>query len=78
VLTEEPEALMGHPAVVGLLTRRCQQALQDLSHMEQLKKFVVLARPFSVEADELTVSLKLRRNVILAHNAERIEAMYRE
>jgi long-chain acyl-CoA synthetase len=74
----EPEALARHPAVTGLLERRCRQALADLSHMEQLKKFVVLPRPFSVEADELTVSLKLRRNVILAHHAEWIEAMYRE
>jgi long-chain acyl-CoA synthetase len=72
-----PEELARHPAVNDLLTRRCQQALSEVSRMEQVKKFVVLARPFTVEADELTVSLKLRRGVILRHNAERLEALYR-
>jgi long-chain acyl-CoA synthetase len=74
----QPEELVRHPAVSELLARRCRQALADLSHMEQIKKFAVLPRPFTVEADELTVSLKLRRGVILKHNAERLEALYRE
>jgi long-chain acyl-CoA synthetase len=73
-----PEELAGHQAVSELLTRRCRGALADLSKMEQVKKFVVLPRPFSVEADELTVSLKLRRSVILKRHAERLEALYRE
>jgi long-chain acyl-CoA synthetase len=70
--------LAAHPAVVDLLTRRCKATLIDLSPMEQVKKFVILTRPFSVENDELTVSLKLRRNVVLDHYADRVEAMYRE
>ena len=39
--------------------------------------FVVLPRPFSVAADELTVSLKLRRNVVLAKYRAELEALYR-
>lgn len=77
-LDGDPESLAKHPAVTELLTRRCQQALVDVSRMEQVKKFAVLAKPFSIEADELTVSLKMRRNVILEHNKERIEGLYRE
>jgi long-chain acyl-CoA synthetase len=77
-LDGDPESLAKHPAVTELLTRRCEQALADVSRMEQVKKFTVLAKPFTVEADELTVSLKMRRNVILEHNKERIEGMYRE
>ncbi len=46
--------------------------------MEQVKKFVLLPEPFSVANDEMTVSLKLRRNVIVAKYAERIETLYRE
>src|SRR5690606_22565153 len=30
------DELAKHPAVVALLTRRCQQALGELSHMEQI------------------------------------------
>ncbi len=45
---------------------------------ERVKRFAVLARPFSVAADELTVSLKMRRNVIFQHHKEELEALYRE
>jgi long-chain acyl-CoA synthetase len=72
----EPEELARHPAVVDFLARRCRAALAELSSMEQIKKFTVLARPFSVENEELTVSLKLRRNVVLAHHKEAIEKLY--
>lgn len=74
----EPEQLARNPEVCAFLEARVRQALQDLSHMEQIQKFVILPRPFSVEADEMTVSLKLRRNVILEHNTEAVERMYKE
>jgi long-chain acyl-CoA synthetase len=48
-----------------------------MSRMEQIRRFVIVPRPFSVEADEMTVSLKLRRNVILTHYGDRLEALYR-
>jgi len=84
-LAEEGVALDGgpdewarRPEVRGLLERRVCAALTDLSRMEQVRKFVVLPRPFTVESGELTVSLKLRRNVVLARFAEEIERLYRE
>jgi long-chain acyl-CoA synthetase len=64
------------PAVEALLRERVGQALADLSGAEQVKKFVVLPEPFSVANDELTVSLKLRRNVVQARYARQLEAMY--
>jgi long-chain acyl-CoA synthetase len=73
-----PEEWACHPAVRGLLERRVRAALADLSHMEQVKEFLVLPRPFSVAAEELTVSLKLRRNVVLAKYACELDEIYRE
>jgi long-chain acyl-CoA synthetase len=72
------EALAGHPAVAALLEKRMAEALRDLAPWERFKRFAVLARPFSVAADELTVSLKMRRNVIFAHHRDELEALYRE
>jgi long-chain acyl-CoA synthetase len=72
------ESLTRHPAVQGLLRRRMDAALADVSSWEQVKKFVVLPRPFSVEGDELTVSLKLRRKVIFDKYRDRLEPLYRE
>jgi long-chain acyl-CoA synthetase len=78
-LDHEPEtSLARHPAVVSLLERRMGAALSlsQVANWERVKKFVVLTRPFSVANDELTVSLKLRRNVVLTHHAAELEALY--
>ncbi|MFQ3592861.1 MAG: AMP-dependent synthetase/ligase [Gemmataceae bacterium] len=76
-LRDEPAALLEHPAVLALIRAECDAALRDFSPMEQIRKFALLPRPFSVETDEMTVSLKLRRPVILQRYAERIERLYR-
>ncbi len=65
-------------SVCELLRRRIDTALSDVSPAEQVKKFVVVPHPFSVAADELTVSLKLRRNVVLTKYAQQLEALYTE
>ncbi len=77
-LPDEGAGLCEHPAVVALLEKRCRAALAELSPMEQVRKIVVLSEPFSVANEELTVSLKLRRNIVLAHHAGQIDALYRE
>ena len=77
-LEGELEEWAARPEVRGLLERRVGAALADLSPAEQVKKFVILPRPFSVAADELTVSLKLRRNVVLERYARQVEELYRE
>jgi long-chain acyl-CoA synthetase len=75
---EAEEALAAHAAVSSFLQRRVETALADLANWERVKKFVVLPRPFSVDAEELTVSLKLRRNVVVAKHASHLERLYRE
>jgi long-chain acyl-CoA synthetase len=72
------EALATHPAAAALLQRRFEAALHELAPWERPKRVVVRPRPFSVAADELTVSLKLRRNVIFDHHRGELEALYRE
>jgi long-chain acyl-CoA synthetase len=74
----DDEALAAHPAVAALLAERIADLLRDLAPWERVKRFAVLARPFSVAADELTVSLKLRRNVIFAHHKGELESLYRD
>jgi long-chain acyl-CoA synthetase len=62
--------------VIAALRERIDAALAYLAGWEQIKHFAVLRQPFSAAADELTVSLKLRRTVILERNRERIGALY--
>ncbi len=75
---ESPALLARHPATLTLMQQRIQAALVDLASWEQVKKFVLLPQPFSVAAEELTVSLKLRRNVIFAKHRGDLDALYEE
>jgi long-chain acyl-CoA synthetase len=66
------------PEVSCFLQRRIAAALADVSSAEQVRRFVILPRQFSVAADELTVSLKLRRSVVLTRYASQLDALYCE
>ena len=46
------------------------------SSQEQLKKFTILPRDFSIDDGELTPTLKIRRKIINENWAEEIEKMY--
>src|SRR5262249_14701695 len=75
---ESCAALARNPKVRDFLLTQVQRALVDLSQWEQVKRILVLAKPFTVADDELTVSLKLRRQVIFTKYAAQIDALYRE
>jgi long-chain acyl-CoA synthetase len=69
--------LLEHTKVVEFFETRIHHLQQELANYEQVKKFTLLKRPFSMELGELTPTLKLRRKSIeVAFKAE-IEAMYR-
>jgi len=74
---EAPEVLAKHPAVQAMLGQRIAVILADVSSWERVKRFVVLAQPFTLAGEELTVSLKLRRNVVFDKYKEELEALYR-
>ena len=49
---------------------------QRLARIEQVKRFEVLPVEWTAESEELTPTLKLRRRIIHAKYAERIDALY--
>jgi long-chain acyl-CoA synthetase len=63
--------------VQTLIRTRIDACLANVSTYEQVRKFVLLPRPLSIEAGELTPKLSLRRQEITAHFAAEIESMYR-
>jgi long-chain acyl-CoA synthetase len=74
----EPEELARDEQVCELLLQRAQAVLAEVSPWERVKKILVLARPFTVAAEELTVSLKLRRGVVLTKYADQLERLYQD
>ena len=77
-LASDAEKRARQPEVVELLDKNVRTSLADVSNAEQVKRFTLLARPLTVDADEITVSLKLRRGVVLEHYADRVVEMYSE
>ncbi len=59
-----------------MIGERIEKLQQGLPNFEKVKKFTLLPREFSMEAGELTNTLKLRRPVIASRYANEIEAMY--
>jgi long-chain acyl-CoA synthetase len=75
---QENERLVRDPALNALLSRRIEAILTNLAPWEQVRKFLLMPRPFTQEAEELTVSLKLRRGVIIQKYRRQLEALYAE
>jgi long-chain acyl-CoA synthetase len=72
----EPGAVASAPALRTRLAADLERVNRNLARVEQVRDFRVLDRPFSIEAGELTPTLKLKRTVIEARHAALVEEMY--
>jgi long-chain acyl-CoA synthetase len=49
---------------------------KKFDHLEAIREFKVIDRPFTIEANELTPTLKVRRHVIEKHFSDEIERLF--
>lgn len=70
------EDLVKNADIRALIEERLNILQQGLAGFEKIKKFTLLPREFTMEAGELTNTLKIRRPVINHRYASEIEAMY--
>ena len=75
---EGREDLCKNPKIIKMLTERINTLQQGLAGYEQVKRFTLLTKPFTMESGELTNTLKSRRSVIYKNHADVIEEMYKE
>jgi long-chain acyl-CoA synthetase len=68
---------VSHPDVLRLYEERVRDRLRNVSTYEQVRKFRLLNRGFTIESGELTPKLSLRRKEIEAHFRDVIDEMYR-
>ncbi|MER6677173.1 AMP-dependent synthetase/ligase [Streptomyces sp. NPDC000983] len=68
--------LARHPKVLAALDTAVESANSVLSRTEQVKRYRVLAGPWTAESGELTPKLSLRRKAIDQRHAATIESMY--
>jgi long-chain acyl-CoA synthetase len=70
------EDLVGRPEVQALYERTIGELTPSLARFEQIKKVAVLPREFSLEAGELTPTLKVKRRFVEQKYKDLIDRLY--
>jgi long-chain acyl-CoA synthetase len=64
------------PDVLAEVQTAVDNANKAVSKAESIRKFTIIADDWSVEGGQLTPSMKMKRNVVMAENVEDVEALY--
>lgn len=70
--------LLGSSQLKARLERTVAKINESLPRHEQIKRFAIIAQPFTIERGELTPTLKVRRRFVAEHYKDLIEALYAE
>lgn len=72
------EEMVANQKVIDRIMEEVDEKNEAFGKWEQVKKIALLANEFTVDSGEITPTLKLKRKIILANNAETIESLYGE
>lgn len=72
------EDLIRKPEIVSFYDEKIKNLMKGYARVEQIRKFTLLPKEFSIESGELTPTLKMKRKVINQNYSKEIEEMYKE
>jgi len=75
---ERRAELVVNPSIVNFLKAEIDRATPNLASYERIKKIAVLDRDFEIGENEITPTLKVKRDIIQNKYRNQIEALYRE
>lgn len=75
---ETRDELIKLPEVKELYDRVIGESMEGFAQFEKIKCYILLSQEFTIESDELTPSMKIRRSIVEKHYAELINSMYDE
>ena len=70
------EEIAAHPKLHERINQEVSTLNKEYGNWEQIKKFVLLPKEFSIDGDELTPTLKLKRKKILAKYQKEYKSIY--
>jgi long-chain acyl-CoA synthetase len=70
------EDVVHHPKVLELFRELVESFNQFFNHVEQVKKFELLPREWTIETGEMTPKMSLKRKVVMEKFKEAIERIY--
>ncbi|MDR7155945.1 long-chain acyl-CoA synthetase [Sphingobium xenophagum] len=65
------------PSYMAALRAAVDRVNSDLSVTERVRRFILADEPFTIENEEMTPSIKIRRHVIRKRYADRLDALYK-
>jgi long-chain acyl-CoA synthetase len=68
--------IVGDSKVKALIQAEIDSTNKEFGHVEQVKKFEILDKEWTIEDGELTPTLKVKRKIILAKFDRIVQAMY--
>ena len=69
-------SLATNEELIAMIQAELDAANANYAKVEQIKRFKILDRDFTIDSGELTPSLKLKRNVVYVNLAEEFERLY--
>ncbi len=70
------ETLIEDPQIMALIDQEVAQAMEPFARYEQVRKVSLVPREFTIEENELTPTLKVKRNAVADHFGAEIDALY--
>ncbi len=71
-----PEDLVRNPEIIRFYQKRIDGQQKELAGFEKVKRFTLLAKPFTQESGEMTPTMKIKRKVVIEKYKNLIDAMY--
>ena len=72
----DPAKMAGDPRVRDALQEEIDRVNRDVSRISEIKRFGVLDRDLTLDEDELTPTLKVKRNRVYEHHHDFFEHLY--
>lgn len=72
-----PGSVAENPAYMTALRAAVDRVNADLSVIERVRRFILADEPFTIENEQMTPSMKIRRHVIRRVYADRLDALYK-
>ena len=77
VLVPDPE-IANSADLQAVLQKAVDRVNAELSVIERVRRFIVADAPFTIQNEQLTPSMKIRRHVLKAAYAERLDGLYKK
>ena len=78
ILYTDIKGLLEDPEIIRLFEQRFRKVQEEneIPNYEQVKKFILLDGDFSMDKEEITPTMKLRRKIVTAKYQQQLDALY--